>query len=121
MARSPEGAVDDSRNSDTPTWRPDGGPEAIRAGFDYSPAAIARFRAHRVSGGHQKWPDQTDTDREERREAIEGLSAVQAPSAHHDTINQAELYDGLAVQTGYENLHSQYWYDQQAQVEKSFA
>ena len=59
MARSPEGAVDDSRNSDTPTWRPDGGPEAIRAGFDYSPAAIARFRAHRVSGGHQKWPDQT--------------------------------------------------------------
>lgn len=41
------------------TWRPDGGPEALRTRFDYSPAAIARFRAHRISGGHQKWPDQT--------------------------------------------------------------
>lgn len=40
------------------TWRPDGGPEAIRETYSFSPGVVARFRAHRISGGHQKWPDQ---------------------------------------------------------------
>lgn len=40
------------------TWRPDGGPEAIRETFEFNHEVLARFRAHRISGGHQKWPDQ---------------------------------------------------------------
>lgn len=42
-----------------PTWRPGDGPEAHRSSLDYSPEAIAQFRSHRISAGHQKWPDQT--------------------------------------------------------------
>jgi hypothetical protein len=54
---------------------------------------------------------------------MEGIDtqSEEIPEEHHRTIDTAELYDGLALQTGYENLHSQYWYDQQAQVENSFA
>lgn len=39
---------------------------------------------------------------------------------HHSTIDQGELYDGLAVQTGYENLHSKNWYNEQEKTEQYF-
>jgi hypothetical protein len=44
----------------------------------------------------------------EAEAAYEGrdLDAEQAPAVHHDTIDQAELYNGMALQTGYEH-HSQ--------------
>ena len=70
--------------------------------------------------------EEKEFENQEKREMIaqmEGIDtqAEEVPEEHHRTIDMGELYDGLAVQTGYENLHSQYWYDQQAQVEKSFA
>ena len=59
---------------------------------------------------------------------FEGYDSVDAraqaeaiPEEHHRTIDMDDLYDGIALQTGYENLHSQYWYNQQEQFEKSNA
>lgn len=46
------------------TWRPDGGPEMARFDGELTPEILSRFRAHSVSGGHQKRPDQ--------REIVEG-------------------------------------------------
>jgi hypothetical protein len=44
------------------TWRPDGGPEMNRWSGELTPEILARFRAHCVTGGHQKRPDQSRTD-----------------------------------------------------------
>ena len=41
-----------------PTWQPIGGPEMDRWDGEATPDVLARFRAHKVSGGHQKPPDQ---------------------------------------------------------------
>lgn len=43
-----------------------------------------------------------------------------AQVVHHDTINQAELYNGMAVQLGYENIHSNNWYAEQEAQDKEF-
>lgn len=43
---------------DGPTWRPDGGPEMNRYSGELTPEILSRFRAHSVTGGHQKRPDQ---------------------------------------------------------------
>lgn len=40
------------------TWRPTGGPEMNRYSGEITPEILSRFRAHVVSGGMQKRPDQ---------------------------------------------------------------
>lgn len=44
------------------TWRPDGGPEMNRWDAELTPEILDRFRAHCVTGGHQKRPDQSRYD-----------------------------------------------------------
>ena len=47
---------------------------------------------------------------------------AQAPEeSHHDTINQGELYNGMAVQIGdRHDIHSKNWYNEQEANSKEF-
>jgi hypothetical protein len=42
----------------------------------------------------------------------------EVPEVHRQTVDQGELYNGMAVQLGWENIHSPYWYDQQEKFQK---
>ena len=88
----------------TPTWRPDGGPEAVRQTWAYTGESISRFRAHRISGGHQKWPDQSvkfDGDWYVRPPRKEGEAALRKMrDGFRSGVADAALFDKLIADDG---------------------
>ena len=68
---------------------------------------------------------QKEVDQEDEAAEVMALeqrysSVPEVESIHQSTIDQSELYDGLAVQLGGADLHSKNWYIEQEQAEKNF-
>lgn len=87
------------------TWRPDGGPEMNRWDGDLTPEILERFRAHSVTGGHQKRPDQRGVGEggwylpvHDRRQGDARLTREVAK--RRGMVRDPKLFDRLMVDDG---------------------